>query len=662
MGHKGKWIILVVVLFASVLFAHQPAEAANICTWSPSLGNEWLEISNWSNCGGTVPQADDEVIISNTGTDPVLEGTTAVAKVTIESDATLIITTPYILTTNEFDLYGTLNNAGTLTVTHRLDWNTAGRIIGSGTTQIASTAILYLAGYGVDLVSQTIENDGIFNWNGPSTIWASSGAHFLNTSNGTVNADATSESVVWHDMLNATSFQNNGIFNATVANTNGVVMRTAFDNDGTFNLTGNGGARLTYGTINSGTFQTYEPAILFIGSTDIPEQNFTFTNTSAILGWYVQFEKPGTINVDGAYAVSGSDSNTVISGQYGGSSTVNFNNSTTGNNLGEKVHSSSATLNINLSGSLTIPTLTQINSTLNGSTPLTISNLYTCGAFCNIKGTGSLTINPSATMRLLANNSKYINGRSITNNGTFEWKDDCDIVASNSATITNNGTFDIQGNAGLTGGSDATFNNYGTLIKSGGILTTTIGVDFNNFGEIRQETGHLAFTENDLVIPSGEITTLNEGTLTTGGLLDIQGGILNGNGTIIGDVQNGGLVAPGFSPGDITIQGNYTQTISGTVEIQMGIWEDNLTIDQFEIEGHASLTGTLQLAIMDTYNPAIDETFKVMGYDSHTGTFATLNLPTLTNKAWEVAYETDGVYLTVVEPRDYYIYLPIIIK
>ena len=46
-------------------------------------------------------------------------------------------------------------------------------------------------------------------------------------------------------------------------------------------------------------------------------------------------------------------------------------------------------------------------------------------------------------------------------------------------------------------------------------------------------------------------------------------GKLQGDGTVIGAVQNGGIVAPGNSPGALHITGNYTQTAIGQLQIEI---------------------------------------------------------------------------------------------
>ncbi len=99
---------------------------------------------------------------------------------------------------------------------------------------------------------------------------------------------------------------------------------------------------------------------------------------------------------------------------------------------------------------------------------------------------------------------------------------------------------------------------------------------------------------------------------------------MSGSGAILGDVQNGGLIAPGQSPGAIIIQGQYTQTVSGTLGMEVGI----AAHDILTITNGAVLTGTLQITLLEEYTPALEDRFQVLAYASHTGTFGTLLLAT----------------------------------
>ena len=47
-------------------------------------------------------------------------------------------------------------------------------------------------------------------------------------------------------------------------------------------------------------------------------------------------------------------------------------------------------------------------------------------------------------------------------------------------------------------------------------------------------------------------------------------GLLKGSGKLSGAVQNAGTVAPGNSPGLLTIDGLFTQTSTGLLQIEIG--------------------------------------------------------------------------------------------
>jgi outer membrane autotransporter protein len=102
-------------------------------------------------------------------------------------------------------------------------------------------------------------------------------------------------------------------------------------------------------------------------------------------------------------------------------------------------------------------------------------------------------------------------------------------------------------------------------------------------------------------------STFSTATYITGGSLLVNGviispnvqvgpaGLLGGNGLIVGNVTNAGVVSPGNSIGELTIDGNYTQTSGGTLLIEL----DGLDhFDRLIVSGTAQLDGTLQIATL----------------------------------------------------------------
>ena len=82
------------------------------------------------------------------------------------------------------------------------------------------------------------------------------------------------------------------------------------------------------------------------------------------------------------------------------------------------------------------------------------------------------------------------------------------------------------------------------------------------------------------------LTTVKSGTLEINGSIQSnttieQAGRLKGSGTINGNVANSGIVAPGNSIGTLTINGNYTQSSGGRLELEInGTQSDLLLLGQ----------------------------------------------------------------------------------
>jgi len=103
--------------------------------------------------------------------------------------------------------------------------------------------------------------------------------------------------------------------------------------------------------------------------------------------------------------------------------------------------------------------------------------------------------------------------------------------------------------------------------------------------------------------------TVRDGGVVKGDAVRIgSGGILNGNGTVIGNVVNaGGIIAPGNSPGTLTIQGSLES--HGLIQIQV----EGLNPGQFDVLnvlGDAVLAGsTIEFIFQNGYLPKLGDSF-----------------------------------------------------
>ncbi|MEJ7590081.1 MAG: hypothetical protein WKF77_00880 [Planctomycetaceae bacterium] len=105
-------------------------------------------------------------------------------------------------------------------------------------------------------------------------------------------------------------------------------------------------------------------------------------------------------------------------------------------------------------------------------------------------------------------------------------------------------------------------------------------------------------------------------------------GTLKGNATVGGQLSNQGNLSPGNSPGIVTVNGNYTQTSSGTLNIEIaGTNPATPDFDQVIVSGTVTLAGALNVSLLSGFIPASGNSFRIIdndGTDSIVGTFASL--------------------------------------
>jgi hypothetical protein len=301
------------------------------------------------------------------------------------------------------------------------------------------------------------------------------------------------------------------------------------------------------------------------------------------------------------------------------------------------------TSTVAVNANLTFPVL-NLSGTLAGTGTATVTGTanWTGGS---MTGSGTTTIGSGATLNVaLGDSANVFLSRTLNNAGTA-------IVTSTSAferfffsgaTLNNQsgGLLDLRTDRGLSnnGGTNA-LTNSGTLRKSVGTGTSAIGVPFTNAGFVEIQTGALSFTTN--YVQTAGMTRLIGGNLNNFSLtVNIQGGILEGAGTITGNLSNAGTIRPGSSAGCLSVSGNYTQTASGSLEVEIGGPSACSTFDQLQIGGTATLGGSLTASLIGNFAPSVGQPFQVMTFASRSGTFASVNGP------FTASYNAGNVTLT----------------
>jgi hypothetical protein len=561
-------------------------------------------------------------------------------------------TTPVTLTTSECTITGTLTGSDSFIVTGPLTLNGAAL---STTGTIDAEGGLAVTGGSLDYC--TLNNYGTATWSGTNGLLAGHGAT-VNNEPGATFAAQTDSSFDWNGAGAVPTFNN--IAGATFTKSggtgaSGTQLGLVFNNAGTVSVQSGtlafGESSVTATASSTGSFQGAPGTTLNF----LSAQNFA--STSNINADTVAFYTSGyTYNEAGTYSAS---SATVIRGGQ-----VNFTGTVTsvGNALdifdvANFIPAVFATLTTN--------ECTINNAYLEGVDNLVVSGMLTLsGAFGlvtsgRVDARGGLAITGGGLNGFGAN----LDTVTLNNYGAATWSGTNGVFAGHGATFNNEpgATFAAQTDSSFDWngvGAVPTFNNIAgaTFTKSGGTGAsgTQLGLVFNNAGTVSVQSGTLQlggnFAGGQPILNSGTVTigygttlaavsdydqtagstTLSGGTFS-GGNLNIQGGVLSGSGTINANVTNAGQVIPGGigAAGVLTVNGTYTQTATGGLDIELGGTSPGSQYDQLAVSRTASLSGTLNVATINAFQPAFGNSFQVLTFGSSSGNFATYNAPSL---------------------------------
>jgi hypothetical protein len=179
---------------------------------------------------------------------------------------------------------------------------------------------------------------------------------------------------------------------------------------------------------------------------------------------------------------------------------------------------------------------------------------------------------------------------------------------------------------------------------------------------------------SDDYVQHGGTTTLGSSSsvlaVASGHSVDINGGTLQGFGTIQGNLSNnGGLVTPGVSgtAGVLTVTGNYADPPSSHLFIQIGGPNTMNGLSQLDVGGTATLNnGALDVSLVNGFVPAYGETFDILNAGSLVSGMFADNWIVVGSVNFEVAYNVnapDGfagdVVLTAVPEPSSVVMLPI---
>ena len=213
----------------------------------------------------------------------------------------------------------------------------------------------------------------------------------------------------------------------------------------------------------------------------------------------------------------------------------------------------------------------------------------------------------SGSATIASSSNSYGNSVRVKGAGSF-WRNSGDL---------------ILGDGGS--GNSIVIANGATLLSSNSYISYTPGSSNNSV--IVAGTGSVWSNTGVLVIgnaSSGSLTVMDGGIVSAAKGVHIgAGGILQGNGTVVGNLTNGGVVAPGNSPGTFTVNGNFTQTSGGTLLIQVG----NGLCDMLGVSGSANLGGKLIINSYAGHQFQYGEKITFLSASTITGSFSSVEVP-----------------------------------
>jgi hypothetical protein len=533
-------------------------------------------------------------------------------------------------------------------------------IFGMGTTVSGGT--FATAGTGVVGISGNLVNvSGVTN-TGTFSIPATSALRIAGTSTntgtmGNFAAGAGVIAIAAGQTLNNTgtllasgggSLEVNG-GGATINNSSGVM--TALD-----------GSRVVISgfgtTVSGGTFATTGSGVVGMSGFLVNLSGVTNTGTFSI---------PGTTVPASVLGITGTSTNTGIMGIFGpGLGVISIKSGTTLNNSGTLLASGGGTLEMNGNAGGIINNTSGFITAQNGSSVHLFNGVTVSGGTLATVGTGIVEVSPtfianlsgvtnSGTFRVPGTATLDITGTSTNAGSMGNFAPGTGVIAllpgralNNSGTLVASGGGTLEVNMGGNG----IVNNTGTVQTiGGGTLRLFNGGSFTNSGTVSIASGSTLDIQGSTYVQTAGVTNVNGVLSASPTLVDIRGGTLSGAGTIVANVSNGGTVAPGNSPGILFVLGNYTQTPSGILDIEIAGLTAGSGYDELRVFGNASLAGTLDVELIDGFAPTADAFFDILvtGFlfpGSVLGRFDTVDLPSLSTGIWGVSYLSDRVRVT----------------
>ncbi len=194
----------------------------------------------------------------------------------------------------------------------------------------------------------------------------------------------------------------------------------------------------------------------------------------------------------------------------------------------------------------------------------------------------------------------------------------------NTLLIANGGEVVVQGGITIAPVASGALN--GISVNDGGRLTVGSDFDASQQGFFLNSGGALSV--------HGQLSGLS--LLAAGCRLEAS--------DVLGDLTVHGILAPGSSPADSVVDGVLTLGPDGTLEMEIGGTSLGTEYDRLTVTGNAELDGTLDIVLLNGYEPAYGDSFDLFDWiGGATGGFSATNAPSLSGGLY---WDTSSLYST----------------
>jgi hypothetical protein len=620
--NAGRTIVALLLLAATL----PAARADNEWVLSSGTSGSWGTPTNW--LIPMVPLSTDNVLIANGGTAVISTGTATALKLFIGGTATsggLQIDGGLLTLGSELVMGSGSGGAGAVTQIAggaAATSMTLGRGQGSSGTYLLSGGTLTLSGAlvvgsGSDSrgrVTQTagsvtasslslgssarsagsyVLSGGTLATSGPLLIAASGSTGVTGTvtlSGGVLRTG--SGATIGSGSANSNAFAALEITDGT-ASLGNVTVRP----NGRFSMTGGSGSANTFTISSGGTFS--------LANASLTVQSLSMSGSTAAASL-----TSGTIFSRGAATTSGVFNHS--GGAFKPASLTVGANSLYALSGGTITATAAGTLALSLSGTLRLDGSGSIG-------PLSRITVANSRALFDQQQSGidvdDLAVN-AGTYRIAAGTLDIANSWTIGTTGTMDFANGSAAVTVEPGAAVNlsQGTIANSGSASLTilgtsaflivprgfdpEASFANFSNEGTTYTVGSTLIVQNGRTVDLAGEVTDPidtAGTINLTDATTV--AADVSLASSGLITGVGELTVEGAALRGTGTVATDlIVASGSVAPGFSPGTLTLGGNWTLDPSSLLSIEI-FGTSAGQFDRLVVAGTTTLSGSLAVTL-----------------------------------------------------------------